>query len=273
MSIARDRILAFEIRRAPEMQVLLAKHGGRADFVSTFSEAPLEANGQACAFGEELLAGFHPMVLCLTGVAVRRLLDLLRTRHPAEALREALAKTFTVSRGPKPSQALREAGITPGLVVGEPSTWREVLAALAGRTEKSLAVIEYGQPDERLLTGLLAQGRAVRRVPVYHYELPADTAPIRATIERLIAGDYTLLVFTSSIQYQNLAQVARLSGREEELKTALNRAAVAAIGPTMAETLREDGVAVAFEPTHPKLGVLVQELAAWRQTGGSPTRT
>ena len=45
MSIARDRILAFEIRRAPEMQVLLAKHGGRADFVSTFSEAPLEANG------------------------------------------------------------------------------------------------------------------------------------------------------------------------------------------------------------------------------------
>ena len=98
MSIARDRILAFEIRRAPEMQVLLAKHGGRADFVSTFSEAPLEANGQAFAFGEELLAGVHPMVLCLTGVAVRRLLDLLRTRHPAEALREALARPARTPR-------------------------------------------------------------------------------------------------------------------------------------------------------------------------------
>lgn len=266
MSLARDRILAFEVRRAPEMQALLAKQGGQADFVNTFSEAPLNANGEAFAFGEELLAGLHPMVLCLTGVAVRRLLDLLRTRHEADALRNALTATFTVSRGPKPSQALRENGVVPSLVVGEPSTWREVLAALADRPEASLAVIEYGQPDERLLTGLVAQGRAVRRVPVYHYQLPADTEPIRAAIVRLIAGDYTLLVFTSSIQYQNLALVAQQQGCAEELRTAMNLAAVAAIGPTMAETLREDGISVAFEPSHPKLGVLVQELAAWRAT-------
>ena len=267
MSLARDRILAFEIRRAPEMQALLGKQGGTADFVNTFREAPLEANQEAFAFGQELLAGSHPMVLCLTGVAVRRLLDLLRTRHPADALRAALAATFTVSRGPKPSQALRESGVTPSLVVGEPSTWREALAALEGRPEPSLAVIEYGQPDERLLFGLVAQGRAVRRVPVYHYELPADTALVSAAVENVIRGDYTVLVFTSSIQYQNLAAVARRDGRGAELTAAMNRAAVAAIGPTMAETLREGGVTVAFEPTHPKLGVLVQELAAWRSAG------
>lgn len=266
MSLAGDRILAFEVRRAPEMQALLAKQGGRAVFVSTFAEAPLDANVEAFAFGEELLAGLHPMVLCLTGVAVRRLLDLLRTRHPAEALRAALATTFTVSRGPKPSQALRENGVVPSLVVGEPSTWREVLEALSDRPEPSLAVIEYGQPDERLLTGLVAQGRAVRRVPVYHYQLPADVEPIRQTIAQVIAGDYTLLVFTSSIQYQNLALVAQQQGCGEELKAAMNQTAVAAIGPTMAETLREDGIAVAFEPTHPKLGVMVQELSAWRAT-------
>ena len=268
MSLVRDRILAFETRRAPEMQALLAKQGGRADFVNTFTEAPLDANGEAFAFGAELIAGHHPIVLCLTGVAVRRLLDLLRTRYPADQVRAALTKTVTVSRGPKPSQALREAGVVPNLVVGEPSTWREVLVALEAYPQTSLALIEYGQPDERLLSGLLAQGRAVRRVPIYHYELPADTTPIVATIQKLLAGDYTLLVFTSSIQYQNLAQVARLQGCHPELKAAMNRTAVAAIGPTMAETLREDGITVAFEPSHPKLGVLVQELAFWRQSAG-----
>ena len=36
---------------------------------------------------------------------------------------------------------------------------------------------------------------------------------------------------------------------------------VASIGPTTSEALEEDGVRVDFEPSHPKMGVLVQETA------------
>jgi uroporphyrinogen-III synthase len=260
LSLTHERTLAFETRRATELQTLLGKQGGGADFVGTFVEAPMEANHEAMAFGGELLAGQHPMVICLTGIAVRRLLDLLRTRYEAEALQAALQATYTVARGPKPSLALRDNGVTPRQVIAEPSTWRELLPAIAERPERSVAVVEYGRPDERLLRGLLAQGRAVRRVPVYQYELPADVAPIEGAIDRLIAGEYTLLLFTSSIQFQNLAEVA--GSRLPELVAAMNRARVASIGPTMSETLREAGVTVRLEPSHPKLGVFVQEVGA-----------
>ena len=47
LSLQHERILAFEIRRAAELQTLLGKHGGAADFIATFTEAPLEANGEA----------------------------------------------------------------------------------------------------------------------------------------------------------------------------------------------------------------------------------
>lgn len=259
MSLQHERILAFESRRAVELQTLLGKQGGHADFVQVFVEAPMSANAEAFAFGNELLAGLHPMVICLTGIAVRRLLELLRTQYAADALKQALAATFTVARGPKPSLALRDHGITPSLVIPEPSTWRELLPAIASHDAPSVAVVEYGRPDERLLHGLLAQRRAVRRVPVYQYELPADVAAISETINRILAGDYTLLMFTSSIQFTNLAEVA--GDRLPQLIAAMNQTRVAAIGPTMAETLREAGVPVAFQPSHPKLGVFVQELA------------
>ena len=37
---------------------------------------------------------------------------------------------------------------------------------------------------------------------------------------------------------------------------------VASIGPTTSEALEEYGVRVDFEPSHPKMGVFVQEAAA-----------
>ena len=40
------------------------------------------------------------------------------------------------------------------------------------------------------------------------------------------------------------------------------RAVVASIGPTTSETLREKNLPVDFEPSHPKMGILINEIAA-----------
>lgn len=255
------RILSFEVRRAAEMQTLLGKQGGRADFVATFREVTNEVDPDVLEFGAELITGHHPLVLCLTGVAVKRLLEQLSTRFDAGDLVGALRATVTMCRGPKPSAALREMGVTPTVVVGEPNTWREVLALMESRTEPSVAVIEYGRPDERLLEGLIRQGRAIRRVPVYHYDLPADTEPMREAVRRIAAGEYDVCLFTSSVQYHGLAEIARQLDLTGPFRAGLNRAYVAAIGPTMAETLADDGVTVDFEPSHAKMGIFVSELA------------
>ena len=42
---------------------------------------------------------------------------------------------------------------------------------------------------------------------------------------------------------------------------ALNRIVVASIGPTTSEELREQGIRIDLEPTHPKMGFLVREAA------------
>jgi uroporphyrinogen-III synthase len=55
-------------------------------------------------------------------------------------------------------------------------------------------------------------------------------------------------------------------GVAEAFLKALNRTVVASIGPIASETLRESGVAVDLEPSHPKMGFLVKE-AAERSAG------
>jgi uroporphyrinogen-III synthase len=47
----------------------------------------------------------------------------------------------------------------------------------------------------------------------------------------------------------------------EQVKQALNKTFVASIGPVTSETLREHGIKVGMEPSHPKMGFLVKEAA------------
>ena len=62
-------------------------------------------------------------------------------------------------------------------------------------------------------------------------------------------------------RYVHAAQVAAEMGLAGEFASALGRAVVASIGPTTSETLRENGIRVDLEPSHPKMGFLVKEVA------------
>jgi len=60
--------------------------------------------------------------------------------------------------------------------------------------------------------------------------------------------------------------VAANEGLEEKVKQAFRRLLVASVGPTTTEALEEHGIPPDFEPSHPKMGVLVQETAAQAET-------
>jgi uroporphyrinogen-III synthase len=68
-------------------------------------------------------------------------------------------------------------------------------------------------------------------------------------------------MFTSSVQYIHAAQIATEMGLSDKFTTALNTAVIASIGPIASETLRENGIQVDIEPSHPKMGFLVKETA------------
>lgn len=103
------------------------------------------------------------------------------------------------------------------------------------------------------------RGADVVSVPVYRWDLPEDTAPLRRAIHDTVSGRFDAVLFTSAQQFHHARQIADEEGCGPEWVGALNRCVVASIGPTNTETLLEAGVNVDLEPTHSKMGTLVKE--------------
>ena len=252
-------MLSLESRRAAEMELLIRKQEGDPFVAPSMREIPLAENSAAFAFAEKLFAGGFDMVILLTGVGTRQLNRLLATRFPEAAFASALQRVTLVARGPKPTAALREMGLTPAIVAPEPNTWRELLAATAGRPERRIAVQEYGRPNTELLAGLRARGAEITAVRVYQWDLPLDVEPLRQAARLLAEGAFQVALFTTAIQVVHLARVARELGIEDAALAGLRQCQVCSIGPTTTEALEEFGIHPIMEPSHPKMGFLVKE--------------
>src|SRR5688572_21516895 len=184
------RVLVLESRRVREMASLVSSYGGRPVQAPSMREVPLESNTEALTFADALVRHEFDLVVLLTGVGTRALVQLVeQVRGTRETFVAALAATRIVARGPKPVAVLRELKITPWLTAPEPNTWRELLAALDDRrselplTGLRVAVQEYGASNPSLLAGLAERGAVVTRVPVYQWALPEDLEPLRAGIQ------------------------------------------------------------------------------------------
>jgi uroporphyrinogen-III synthase len=258
-------VLAFESRRAAELEGLIRRQGGLPVVVPSMREVPLEEQAAAFDFLHRLESGAVDVVIMLTGVGVRTLVGALTESCPPERLAELLGRTMLVARGPKPVAALRELGLKPQLVVPEPNTWREILAALdANRSLQGLRVVvqEYGKPNPDLIAGLEARGASVLRVPVYLWALPEDTQPLKDAVRRLTsAADVDFALFLSATQVAHAMQTADELGLRDAVLDAARRVVVASIGPVCSESLREHGLPIDLEPDHPKMGSLVVAVA------------
>ncbi len=73
-------VAAFESRMATEMANLITRFGGTPLVAPSMQEIPLEDNTQALEFGEQLMAGDIQLLVFLTGVGTRTLMDVLETR-------------------------------------------------------------------------------------------------------------------------------------------------------------------------------------------------
>ncbi len=256
------RILSLESRRADEMRSLIERHGGVATVAPSMREIPLEENPAALAFGEELLAGRIDVVVFLTGVGATALMETLETRWPRGEIVSALERCITVVRGPKPTVVLSKWGLRIDHRAPEPNTWRELLSTLANAVDLSgrrIAIQEYGKPSDELYRALESRGASLLPVPVYRWALPVETAPLRDAVQRTIAGDFDVILFTSAQQLHSVLEIASESGLSSEWLAAANRCVVASIGPTATETLVEGGLGVDLQPSHPKMGPLVKE--------------
>jgi uroporphyrinogen-III synthase len=260
------RVAGFESRRVAEMTRMLEAAGAVAYVSPSMREVPLGENRPVLDFARGLLAGDFDVVIFMTGVGFRLLMRSLQDDFEEPALVEALRRVTKIARGPKPVAAMQEVGLSADVRIGEPNTWRDVLAACSNQAPDvrgaNIAIQEHGLPSTALQAGLEALGATVVSVPVYQWALPEDIEPLQENLRRVVAGQVDVALFTSSRQVAHMLLVASQMGIEEDLRAAFRRLAVGSIGPTTSETLGEYGIGVDFEPAHPKLGHLVAEAAA-----------
>jgi uroporphyrinogen decarboxylase len=258
------RVTAFESRRAQEIEKLIKYHGGVPRVAPSMREVPFSEATEVFKFAEKLFAAKYDIVVLMTGVGTRALAKAVATKYPLDKLVKALEDTTIVVRGPKPVAALRELGLKPDITVPEPNTWRDVLTTLDNELEisgKNVAVQEYGISNEEFIKELKLRGAYVTPVPVYKWDLPEDTIPLREAIRSISERKEDISLFTSSQQIYHLFKVASEEGLADSLKEGFKEVAIGSIGPTTTEALMRFGLSPDYEPDSPKMGNLIREMA------------
>ncbi|EKK00028.1 uroporphyrinogen III synthase, uroporhyrinogen decarboxylase [Rhodopirellula baltica SH28] len=258
------RVAALESRRADDMTRLICKFGGEAFVSPSMREVPIEPNRAAIDFAYRIITGDIGIVIVMTGVGFRYLLKATEKHVDQQRLIDALSDITTICRGPKPVAVMREFGLKPTHRVPEPNTWRELLQTIdAGIpiANQTIGIQEYGVSNKQLIAGLEARGAIAESVKVYGWEFPEDTQPLKANTLALAEGERDILLVTSAHQVVNLLRMAEDLGVSDSLRDGLSKTAIVSIGPTTSDMLREHDLAIAMEPSHPKMGHLVSESA------------
>lgn len=256
------RVAVFQARHAEAMANLIRKAGAEPLGAPTMREVPLTVGPELEAFVEHLRRGEVEVLLVLTGVGHRALVEVLQPIVSAEELAQLLSSVTLAARGPKAVAAIRELGLSPEVTAPAPHTWQDLYGALRKYMVLQGALVglqQYGVPHRRLTEALASSGARVVQVPVYRWELPENLAPIEHSLDEIIAGKVQVALFTSAPQAGHLLKVAEGRGQADALKEALGNMAVGSVGPSCTEGLRELGLEPDFEPSNVKMAPLVRE--------------
>ncbi len=265
--LSGTKAICFESRLSDSAALMLEKYGTDVISAPSMQEVPLEEHGEVFEFGDLLFGGDVDVLVCMTGVGTRMMIDTLRTRHEMDKILMALTGLTIVVRGPKPVTVLKELGVSYHVNAPEPNTWEELLEAMNNHPKtrdlagKTVAVQEYGETNEPLMDSLRERGAEVVQVPVYRWALPDDTEPLKKGLRAVLDGEVEISVFTSKTQIHHVMEMAAADNVVEKFREALNKTFVASVGPVCTKGLESQGIHVDFEPTRPKLGVFIKELS------------
>jgi len=248
-SLEKRTIALAEGRQIEELAQMLEKEGATIIRCPMLSIHDAADEAPVLAWLRDLIADEFAVVVLLTGEGVRRLLDFAFRAGMRNDVLAALARTKTVTRGPKPVRALKEVGLAPFRVAAAPTTEGviETLKDLPLHGE-TVGVQMYSPDNPRLSEYLAAAGATMVPVLPYVYAPAADADHVVALVGRLSRGEVDALVFTSSPQVDRLYEVASERGLEYQLAAGLQKTRVAAVGPIVAENLRHRGAHVHICP-------------------------
>ena len=78
-------------------------------------------------------------------------------------------------------------------------------------------------------------------------------------------SEIDIIVLFTAVQVIHLVQIAEQMGLKDDLLTAMRRTVILSIGPSTSEELHAIGIQPDYEPSHPKMGILIHEAAGRAQ--------
>jgi uroporphyrinogen-III synthase len=256
----KSKVVAIlETRTGARLAELVAHRGGIPMLAPALEEVPDVDPDAVLSLLDQWR--IEPFKICIfqTGVGTRALFCATDSAGATPLLKELLAASTIVVRGPKPVGELNAREIRIDIRAASPFTTETVLTALSSiEIEGSNILVQrYGETNQSLLRELAARGALVREIATYRWALPADIQPLLQLLDALAVGRVDAVVFTSAVQMHHLYAVAEKSGRAAQLAAHLQRSLVASIGPVCSRTLRQYGVTPNLEAHPPKLGPLM----------------
>ena len=259
------RIALFESRLAEPLSTLVRRGGGEPVCVPSVREQRRDVAEEVGALLDALAGEEQPVFVFTTGVGVAALFEEARAIAREPELRKALCVGTLVCRGPKPVAVLQRERLRPQILAREPYTTTRLLEALDAVpvSGRRVVMLHYGERSPEVPVALIARGARLSELLLYEWVMPDDQGPLEALVGELVSGGFAAAAFTSQIQARHLFAVAERLGTRDALLTALRKIAVAAVGPTCAQALRDLGVAPQVVPQTPKMGPMLDALAAY----------
>ena len=243
------------------MATLITTHGGEARVAPSMREVPLESNTAAAAFADALVRGEFDVVVLLTGVGTRVLLDVVeRTRGAATPSWRHWAGCSggagDPSRWPFCASWASRPGWRPQSPTPGESCWRRSMpAGLTPHSAAAASPCRRTASNVDLLAGLEARGARVTAVPVYQWALPEDLGPLEEACRALATEQVDVALFTTATGSCTCCKWQSAWARPTPGARGAGAVVIASIGPTTSDELRAHGIDVDMEPSHPKMGL------------------
>ena len=259
-------VVVLESRMPSQLAKLFERHGGRAISAPALREVPLSLSPEVTHVIDEVCAGEVEMVIFLTGVGAKALLNAADSQDKLAKLLRGLNETKIVCRGPKPVAVMRANSVHVDLVAPTPFTSEFMIASIRSQgwdlRGKTVALQHYGEINAYVKAELSGMGAKVLEVSLYEWALPENVAPLEGAIRAMIEGSVDAIAFTTQSQVRHLFQIADRMGLKDALKDSMReKLVVAPVGPVCVRALANEGIIPHVVPKHPKMGPLVLAIA------------
>ena len=257
--MAGRTVLITADRRSEDLADAFARRGAEIRHASAMTIVHHSDDEQLVDATRALVADPPDTLVVTTGAGLRGWMEAAEVAGLDDALREALAGTRIVARGPKAKGALISRGLRADWVA-ESETAAEIIDHLLDRgvDGTTVAVQHHGSGSDGIDDALAQAGAEVTPFVVYRWGPAPDPAAVTASTREAAAGEIDVVVFTSAPAVQAWWAAAQEAGVADEIvRRSRDDLLIAAVGPVTAAPLRAKGVEP-LVPERSRMGALIR---------------